>query len=259
VPVPRDGVGLGVPVLLGQDAAGVRPTLRRDFPAGHPLALQCEVASREAAGRLLPVRARLVGRDGTAVREALAPGGEGPHDPVRAVTLVIETGGVPAGDYRLVVDVPGATTIPAGGHVLPVRLRPAASGDDAVPTSTSHVLEPLSVAHGPLTRHAHRGPLVIRTEEAWVAFWKALPTRQRPPDIDFSRATLLAIVSDDDGVTAAAPVVDSVRTEPGGILVRWRLGPVAAGATAPGAERRRPFVVVGLPGLHGQVRFERVE
>jgi hypothetical protein len=236
----------------------VRPTLLRDFPAGHPLAVQCEIASREVAGRLLAVRARLVGRDGTAVREALAPGGEGPHHQVRAVTLVIETGGVPAGDYRLVVDVPGATTMPAGGHVLPVRLRPAANGDVAVPTSTSHVLEPLPVAHGPLTRHAHRGPLVIRTEEAWVAFWKALPTRQPPPDIDFTRATLLAIVSDDDGVAAAAPVVDSVRTEPAGILVRWRLGPVAVGVTAP-AEPLRPFVVVGLPGLHGQVRFERVE
>jgi VWFA-related protein len=259
VPVPGERLALGVPVLLAQDAAGVRPTLQRAFALGHPLAVQCEVASPDAATSALPVRARLVSRDGTVVREALSRGDGGQGDPVRTVTLLIETSDVSAGNYRLVIDVPGTATRPPDGHVVPIDLLAGDAGESLVPPSRTHALQPLPVAHGPLTRHAHRGPLVIRTEEAWAAFWKALPTRRRPPDIDFARATLVAIVSEDDGAAPAAPRIESVHTEPGGILVRWRHDTAGSVTMPHETERPRPFVVVGLPGLHGQVRFERVE
>ena len=41
---PSGDLLLGVPTLLGEDDAGVRPTLSRTFPVGHPLAYQVEIA-----------------------------------------------------------------------------------------------------------------------------------------------------------------------------------------------------------------------
>jgi hypothetical protein len=119
-------------------------------------------------------------------------------------------------------------------------------------TAPSRILTPLAVAHGPLTRHDVRGPQVIRSEQAWTAFWRSLPTRQAAPDIDFSRVTLLAVVAEQDA--PVAPRITRVTTEPGGLLVEWTTGPLTA---VPSDAPVRPFVVVGVTQAQGRVRFER--
>ena len=51
VEAPGQSLRLGVPVLLKEDAAGVRPTLARAFPAGRPLAFQVEAAGTTRRSR----------------------------------------------------------------------------------------------------------------------------------------------------------------------------------------------------------------
>ncbi|MGI8672735.1 MAG: hypothetical protein ACR2LU_09025, partial [Luteitalea sp.] len=258
---PAGDLLLGVPTLLGEDEHGVRPTLSRTFPVGHPLAVQVEVAGDAVRQGTASVHARLLDGAGAEVRQVTAVGEPGSVPALLRTTAVITTERLAPGPYTLLVEARGAS--PAGRpvrHVVPVRLVPAASAA-ATPAATSstapRTLTPVTVAHGPLTRHAHRGPLVIRTAEEWAAFWKQLPTRQAPPDIDFARVTLLAIVSDEEGTQPGDPRITQVQTEPGGVVVQWTITPrPPAGADVPNATR--PFVVMGLPGLPGQVRFERV-
>ncbi len=114
------------------------------------------------------------------------------------------------------------------------------------------------MVHGPFTRHAQPGPQVIRTEQDWKAFWLSLPTRQAAPDIDFARVTLVAIVSDGVGEQPGAPRVTRVQAEPGGVVVQWTTSRVEPQSPAT-AEPLRPFLVVGLIGQQGRVRFERVD
>ena len=94
---------------------------------------------------------------------------------------------------------------------------------------------------------------MIRSEQAWTAFWRTLPTRQAAPDIDFSRVTLLAVVAEED--VPESPRITRVTTEPGGLLVEWTTTPIVD-AVAPGTPVR-PFVVVGLTQAQGRVRFQR--
>ena len=96
--------------------------------------------------------------------------------------------------------------------------------------------------------------MVIRTDTEWASFWKTLPTRQAPPNIDFDRVTLLALVSPD--ATPTTPRVTRVTTEPGGIVVEWTTTPMTD--LPPGGQPPRPFVVVGLTEVAGSTRFVRV-
>lgn len=248
---PKGALLLGVPAMLGEDADGIRPTLSRRFPVGHPLAFQVEVGGEAVRRGIATLDARLVDATGTDVaRQAatLEPAGS----PAQArATAALATEGLAPGTYALVVEARGDGG--AASHVVPVTLEP--------PTAAASVprdITALAVAHGPFTRHAQRGPQVIRTEQAWRDFWRMLPTRQAAPDVDFSRAVLLAIVSDGTGPTPGTPRVTRVEREPGGVVVRWTTDAAAPG-DEPSAEPRRPFVVVGLTGQQGQVRFERVD
>jgi hypothetical protein len=83
-----------------------------------------------------------------------------------------------------------------------------------------------------------------------------LRTQQSPPDIDFDRVTLLAVVLGDTPDTARQmPRVESTRYDGGTLVVSWRTEPASA---VRGREPRMPFVVVGVTGHDGSVRFERV-
>jgi hypothetical protein len=255
---PSGDLLLGVPAMLSEDADGVRPTLGRAFPVGHPLAFQVEVAGDAVRAGTAMLQARLVDASGTEVRTH-APATEvaGSAAQLRA-TGVLTTESLAPGAYTLVIDARATSGGRPVSHAIPLRLEAAAAGAVATEAATSvpvsRTITPLSVAHGPLTRHAQRGPQVIRTEREWKTFWLTLPTRQPAPDIDFSRVTLLAIVGDDSG---AVPGITRVQTEPGGVVVQWMTTPAAA-PNAGTAEPPRPFVVVGLPGQQGRVRFERV-
>ena len=246
---------LGVPVLLGHDANGVRPTLARTFPVGHPLAFQVEAARHSATRDVAAVHGRLVDRAGRTVREEPAAAEDAGMSTHRRATGVLATGDLSPGTYTLLVEArrPDGTT--GAAHAIPVHLEPATDATarrESSPAPVGPNLTPLSVASGPLARTAHRGPLVIRTEEAWAAFWRTLPTRQTPPDIDFTRVTLLAIVADDP---PGMPRITAVRPEAGGILVQWTTSPID-GRTEE-TEPLRPFVVMGLTSAEGRVRFER--
>ncbi|HTU99395.1 MAG TPA: VWA domain-containing protein, partial [Luteitalea sp.] len=253
---PREELTVGVPVLLSNDDRGVRPTIRRAAPSGAPLAIQVERASTALSRLTRPVRVRLIDDVGNVVRTATATDAAA-TGAVRTSTGVVDTAGLGAGNYRMVVDVPGETILPADGHVVPIRLDAPEATAPPLETAASIELTPLSVAHGSLTRHAHRGPLVITTDEAWTDFWQSLPTRQPRPDIDFGRVTLLAIVSPDEGTGPAMPRITRVRTEPGGVVVHWTRGPAINDRV--GTELPRPFVVVGLTSTQGRVRFEEVD
>lgn len=93
---------------------------------------------------------------------------------------------------------------------------------------------------------------MIRTEEEWHAFWKHLPTRQAAPAIDFSRATLLAVVGGSSDVAASKPVVVTVNDDGGQTVVVWRTD------TDVSPTHVKPFTVVAMPRIiDGPVRFER--
>jgi len=262
---PAGDLLLGVPTLLGEDADGVRPTLARTFPVGHPLAFQVEVAGDAVRNGTATVRARLLDETGATVAEQDAvtePSGS--PSQLRATGL-LHTDRVPPGAYTVVVEARQAVGRAGDGpggqsgnrsrtHAIPVTLTPASAGTAGTASvAPPRTLTPLTVAHGPYTRHDVRGPQVIRSEQAWTAFWRTLPTRQAAPDIDFSRVTLLALVAEDD--VPQSPRITRVTTEPGGLLVEWTTTPLAETVT-PG-NPVRPFVVVGLTNAEGRVRFQR--
>ncbi len=253
---PAGDLAVGVPTLLAHDERGVRPTLARAFPAGHPLAFQVEVAGDAIRGGAATARARLLDASGTVVVEQpvdLQPDGTG----LKALaTGVVVTDDVRPGDYTLVIEARVGENPRGAAHAIPLRVDAPVGGRVARATAPAATLTPLSVASGPLTRSTRRGPHVIRSEQEWADFWRTLPTRQAPPDIDFARVTLLAIVAEGD--EAATPRITRVHTEPGGIVVQWTTGPSVATVAAAG-EPLRPFVVMGLTSVEGRVRFERVE
>lgn len=251
---PSKPVWLGVPTLLAEDAQGVRPTLARTFAAGHPLAFQVEVGGQALTRGAPAVRARLTdaaGRDLVAHDAVIEAGTSATQ--MRA-TGVVPTSEVPAGAYLLVVEArAGASDV--ARHVVPVRVEGASRA--AAAATAARTLAPRSVAHGPLTRDTRRGGVVIRTADEWQAFWTHLPTRQAPPDIDFDRVVLLAVISDADGPAPATPRIDAIRTEPGGIVVEWTA--VVAPPSLASPPPMRPFIVVGLTDVAGHVRFVRKE
>ena len=251
---PSGDLLLGVPTLLGEDADGVRPTLGRTFPVGHPLAFQVEVAGDAVRSGTATVHARLVDAAGATLGEQDAttePSGS--PSQLRATGLLL-TDRLAPGAYTVVVEARQASGKRSRTHAIPITLAAADdAGAAATPIVTSRTLTPLAVAHGPYTRRDVRGPQVIRTEQAWADFWRALPTRQAAPDIDFSRVILLAVVAEDD--VPQSPRITRVTTEPGGLLVEWTTTPLTEPAT-PGTPVR-PFVVVGLTQAQGRVRFQR--
>ncbi len=251
---PSGTLALGVPTLLGEDAQGVRPTLGRVFPVGHPLAFQVEMAGEAVREGTAALQARLVDADGADVRTH-APGVETAGSAGRQrATGVVATDGLAPGAYTLVLEARPSPGARPTSHAIPVTLEPA---DPAAVASAiarpSRTLTPLTVASGPLAGTARPGPMAIRTEQEWTTFWRALPTRQAPPDIDFARVTLLAIVADDS--MPATPRITRVHTEPGGIVVQWTTTPLVDAPDGP--ESPRPFVVMGLTSADGHVRFER--
>ena len=253
---PSGDLLLGVPTLLGADAEGVRPTLARTFPVGHPLALQVEAAGEAVRTGSAVVQARLLDATG-AERRAQAATGEDAGNPSRLrATAVVTTDALPPGPYTLLVEARRAIgERVAAAHAIPVSLVVADAAAGPASAGVARPLSPLPVASGPLARTTHRGPRVIRSEAEWTTFWRALPTRQAPPAIDFARVTLLAIVADED--TPGTPHITRVHTEPGGIVVQWTTTPIAEAPASP--EPLRPFVVMGLTSAEGRVRFERVE
>jgi hypothetical protein len=252
---PGRDLWVGLPMLLAVDTTSadgpqLHPTLRRTSDAGAPLALQGEVAGRAVAGGRAAVTARLVSDEGATVREGIATLEPGRTRNRARATAVVPTTGLPAGSYALVWEVGVAGQPGIVRHALPVTLRtPSAASADAAPT-------PLTVAHGPVSSFDEAGTHVIRTASEWLAFWRHLPTQQSPPDIDFDRVTLLAVVLDDASATERqTPRVASTRHDAGTLVVSWH--------TAPASEVRRqepgkPFIVVGITGHVGAVRFERV-
>ncbi len=251
---PSGELALGVPTLLAEGAQGVRPTLGRAFPVGHPLAFQVEMAGSAVGKGTAALQARLVDARGTDVRTH-APLTEAGTTPAHArATGVVATDGLAPGAYTLVLDARAAAGARATSHAIPVTLEPVDPAAAApVVGAAGRSLTPVTVASGPLARTTQRGPSVIRSEQDWTAFWRTLPTRQPPPDIDFARVTLLAIVADEP--TPATPQVTRVHTEPGGIVVQWSTTPLALAPDA--ADVARPFVVVGVMSAEGRVRFER--
>ena len=248
----------GLPMLLAVDATSadgpqLHPTLRRTVDAGAPLTLQGEIGGRPVADGRATVTARLVSGEGATVREGVATLEPGRTKNRGRATAVVPTAGLPAGSYALVWEV-AASGQPddAVRHALPITLR-------AAPTSSASATvapTPLAVAHGPVSSFDEAGTHVIRTAAEWRVFWDHLPTRQSPPDIDFDRVTLLAVVLDDtQHAGSQTPRVESTRHDAGTLVVSWSTTPASLVRRH---EPGKPFVVVGITGHDGPVRFERV-
>ncbi|WP_291981302.1 VWA domain-containing protein [Luteitalea sp.] len=231
------------PLLLQPSGDRVIPTAARRFAAGTSLGVQAEIAGRPVQEGKVAVRVSMADSSGAVVRTAdgaLDPGGS--PDRQRA-TGVIKTTGLANGAYLLILEAVPPNASDAVRHAIPIVLHAATSST----AGSSHLV----VAHGPSSRHPAAGTFVIRTEEEWLAFWKLLPTRQAPPSIDFSRATLFAIVAGAaENATAHKPVVVSIDAMDGETVVRWRAEPDAS----PGAQHA--FTVVAVPARVDNVRFE---
>jgi hypothetical protein len=171
------------------------------------------------------------------------------------------------GDYTLVLEARGPSGTRTVKHAVPLTLTPvavppapaaastlAATASGTVPATT---LKPLSVAHGPTTT-AVPGAVVIRDAASWVAFWMRLPTRKPPPDIDFARVTLLALVVDADAGASVQPIVERIERDGDAAVVHWRMAPAPGTVAGESAGAARPFAVVGVIGHDGPIRFEPV-
>ncbi len=255
---PSGALVLGVPTMLSEDETGVRPTLARTFPSGHPLAFQVEVGGSAVAAGKAVVQARLLDARGSEVRvQPLLVEADGSGASRLRATGLVTTDAVAPGSYTLVVEARADANARPLAHAIPVTLEaPVVASAPARPAAPT-TLRPMPVAHGPVTRHATPGPRAIRAESEWATFWSTLPTRQPAPDIDFSRVTLLAIVLDESPDRHGAPEITRVETEPGGVVVHWRVAPGTS--PSPVVVERRPFVVMGLVGQQGHVRFARAE
>ena len=231
------------PLLLQPSGDRVIPTAARRFAAGTSLGVQAEIAGRPVQEGKVAVRASVADSAGAVVRTADAALDPGSSPDRQRATALIETTGLANGAYLLILEAVPPKANDAVRHAIPIVLDAA--------TSRASGSSPLVVAHGPSSRHPAAGTFVIRTEEEWHAFWKLLPTRQAPPSVDFSRATLFAIVAGAaENATAHKPVVVSIDAMDGETVVRWRAEPDAS----PGAQHA--FTVVAVPARVANVRFE---
>jgi VWFA-related protein len=242
---PGRQLTMAPPIVLQRVGEQVTPTAVRRFLTRAPIGVQAEIAGRPVQDGKVVVRIALADDAGTVVRTAEGALDAGGAPDRQRATALIDTTGLSNGAYVLVVEAAPPKAGDAVRHAIPIRL-------DAVDaaTSTAPGARHLVVAHGPSSRHAAAGTFVIRTEVEWRAFWSHLPTRQAAPPIDFSRATLFAVVGSD--APAGKPVVVSVRDEGGQTVVVWRTDPDVSPSDA------KPFTVVAMPRtIEGPVRFER--
>lgn len=242
------------PVVLQQVRDTVAPTASRRFEVGTPVGVQAEIGGRPVRNGGVSVQVTLADASGRIVRTSGATLDPGDAPDRQRATGVLATDGLAPGRYLLTVEAAASNATPTR-HAIPLQLDAPASLDPAAPpsaTGTATELRHLVVAYGPASRHHEPGTFVIRTGAEWQAFWRHLPTRQAAPDIDFSRATLFAVVGDGAGAGSGTPVVVSIREGAGETVVTWRTAP------SPGPPTDRPFTVVALQGVASDpVRFVR--
>lgn len=261
---PGSALLMASPVLLGAVEGGaITPTLTRALPVGAPIAVQVEIAGRPVRDQRVSVGVRLHDAEGTHVRETDARLDPGPREDRVRATAVLSTSGLPSGAYTLVVEARDAKDSQVVRHAVMMTLHaptPEPIESKVGAASAADVsLRPLAVAHGPTTTYPETGPRVIRDEAAWEAFWRHLPTQQARPDIDFARVTLLVFVVDDRVASQGEPQVDRVEREGEVMVVHWRLAPRPPDERPGQADPRRPFLVVGIIGHDGPVRFSAIE
>lgn len=232
------------PIVLQRVGEQVTPTAARHFPSGALLGVQAEVAGRPVKEGKVAVKMSLADSSGAVVRTVDATLNAGDSSDRQRATGLLDTTGLGGGPYLLAVEAAMAGSSTPVRHVIPIRLDPT--------RETTSALRHSVVAHGPSSRHAGAATFVIRTDEEWRAFWSQLPTRQHPPPIDFSRATLFAIVGGGAETPSDKPVVVSVNAADGETVVVWRTEPDTAAAS------KSPFTVVACRNIvSNQVRFER--
>lgn len=225
------------PLVLQRVGERVQPKAARRFVSGAALGVQAEVAGRPVQDGKAVVKLSVSDSSGAVVRTADAAIDAAGASDRRRATALVDTSGLAPGAYLLTLE---AGTGSPGSEM------------DAGPVSTAGVLRHSVVAHGPTSSHAEPGTFVIRDEATWRRFWRTLPTRQSAPEIDFSRATLFAVVGGPSDGPSSKPVVVSVYEEGGQTMVIWR-----ADATASSTDMK-PFTVVAMPRIiEGPVRFER--
>jgi VWFA-related protein len=235
------------PLLLQRVGEQVAPTGTRRFVSGAALGVQAEVAGRPVQEGKVAVTVSLADAGGAVGRrEDVALDAAGVADRKRA-TGMVDTSGLPAGAYLLTLEASAGRADSTVRHAVPIRLDTGTAG-----TPAATVLRHSVVAHGPTSRHPAPGTFVIRDQSQWRDFWSYLPTRQAAPDIDFSRATLFAVVGGGSDKPAGKPVVISVNDDAGQTVVLWRTDPAVSPTAA------NPFTVVAMPKtIEGPVRFER--
>lgn len=250
---PGRELWLGAPILLGGDGGTRQPTLTRTIDAGQPLAVQADVGGRPVADGRVTVAVTLLDASGTVVREApavLEAGGSIEH--MRAIATM-PTEGLAAGPCALVIEARARGDSNIVRRAIPIELAPIG------PPSRITALDPVPVVHGPITAHDEAAQMVIRSRDEWDAFWKALPTRQPLPAIDFERVLLVAIVVDTGDEAYEEPRIDSARVEDGTLVVRWRTATAERPSSLAPGTRLRPFVVAGVIGFRGAVRFAKIQ
>ncbi len=253
---PGRALMMAPPVLLmGAGGAAPAPTLARAVDSGVPVGLQVEVAGRAVRDEAVAVTAAFRDDEGRSVREVDAVLDAGTRPDVKRATAVVPTAGLAPGDYVLVVEARGPDPAATVRHAVPVTIGPPPEALSTSAPAAGASVTPLPVASGPSTRHPAAGGIVIRDEAAWHTFWEGLPTSQRPPDIDFARVTLFAVVVDAEPTAPVQPVVERVEREGDGLVVHWRLGKGPAAPAVDAGFPYRPFTVVGVIGHDGPVRF----
>jgi len=192
------------PVVLDTTDGRVHPTAVRRFVVGEPVGVQVEVGGRPVQQRAVTVRTSLVDTSGNSFRSADGMLDAGVKADRQRATAVLSTHGLGAGTYALLVEATEDEGRRVVRHAVPIEL----VGPPPAVTAAGAALVPhSSVARGPASLHESPGTFVIRTEQEWHTFWRQLPTGQAPPDIDFARVTLLAVVGE-AGTTD--PTVDTV-------------------------------------------------
>lgn len=157
-------------------------------------------------------------------------------------------------DAALTTPTPSSSLLPTSSAPALRAIAPVLAQE---PGAAPSRLQTLDVASGPTSNFDQAGTHVIRSDDEWEEFWKHLPTQQDPPDIDFERVTLLAVVLAPEPDAHMVPRIDDARGRGTDLVVRWRGVKDKRPENIARDVALRPFVVVGIMDYGGPVVFEQ--
>ncbi|HSL23822.1 MAG TPA: protease complex subunit PrcB family protein [Vicinamibacterales bacterium] len=111
-----------------------------------------------------------------------------------------------------------------------------------------------TVARGTLSGIEEPRQAVVQSREDWEALWRAHAPGQIPPEVDFTRRTVLAVFLGSKMTAGFDVEITEIETRPAGATVRYReRAPAPDEMTA--QVITSPFHIISVPRVAGEVTF----